>query len=380
LISTTNAAPHERFLYIDFLRALAAMLVIYQHTVEFAMMPQAGISFDATESALASFFTKQFGVGEIGVCIFLMVSGFVVPFSLSTYRTEPVKTFVIHRIFRLYPAYWLSAILGIVFVYWRFGASQGGKDMDWSLFVVNLTMFQAFFDVDNIMGSYWTLSLELFFYLSCIYLFSFSKLNSLKSILMIMLLVMLLPRLAQRFAHVSAYTANVLAYLRYTGYMFFGLLYREWLLDKNGTRGAKALLVLLLTYFQFVEREIVTLDLIYLKSPVTQLIAIIIFVLMTSAFRVNGKLGSFLGKISYSIYLFHPAIFYPLYFYFWLSLSPEWQAHPHLFFILSSLLTIPISYCIYRWLEQPCIAMGKKITSRRHQAWMSPAGNLKTQT
>ncbi|MFZ6680368.1 acyltransferase family protein [Undibacterium sp. Tian12W] len=380
MITSNNAAASERFLYIDFLRGLAAMLVIYQHTIEVAAKVPPELILNLAESAIANFFTKQIGIGEIGVCIFLMVSGFVVPFSLSTYHVAPVKTFVIHRFFRLYPAYWLSAILGLVFVYWRFGVSQGGKELDWTVFAINLTMFQAFFDVENIIGSYWTLSLELFFYLSCIYLFSFSKLNSLKSILLIMLLVMLLPRLVHRMADVSAYTANVLAYLRYTGYMFFGLLYREWLLDKNSTKAAKALLVLLLTYFQFVEREILTLDAIYLKTPVTQLIAIVIFVLMTSVLRVNVKLGNFLGKISYSMYLFHPVIFYPLYTYFWLILSPEWQAHPHLFFVLASLLTIPFSYCSYRWLEQPSIAFGKKFTLRRQQTRMPPTTNMKAQT
>ncbi len=369
-----------RYQYIDFLRGFAALLVIYQHTIDFGLMAQPGISLNAVEVTIAHFFSKQIGIGEIGVCIFLMVSGFVVPFSLSSYPVEPVKTFVIHRFFRLYPAYWLSAVLGLVFVWWRFGVSQGGNNIDWLMFIVNLTMFQAFFGIDNIIGSYWTLTLELLFYFFCIYLFSRRKMTSLKSIFLLILGVLLLPKLFHRVTDVSAYFANVLFYLRYIGYMFFGLLYRDWLLNKNSAAGKKALFVLIWTFLIFTGRDILhfwTLDTAQMRSPAAQLIAILIFLLMTTVLKIQGWLGDFLGKISYSMYLFHPVIFYPLYTYVWRTLPPEWQAHPHLFFVLSALLTIGFSYCTYRWLEEPSIALGKKLTRQRQASLLPLMNDLK---
>lgn len=385
MITPPFTPASKRYQYIDFLRGFAALLVIYQHTVDFATMAQANVSLNAVEVAIAHFFSKQIGIGEIGVCIFLMVSGFVVPFSLAIYPVEPVKTFVIHRFFRLYPAYWLSAVLGLVFVWWRFGVSLGGNNIDWLMFVANLTMFQAFVGIDNIIGSYWTLALELLFYFFCIYLFSRRKLTSLKSILLLMLAVLLLPKLFHRVTDVSAYFANVLFYLRYIGYMFFGLLYRDWLLNKNSATGSKALFkalfVLILTFLIFISRDILhfwTLDTAQMRSPAAQLIAIVIFLLMTTVFQVQGKLGNFLGKISYSMYLFHPVIFYPLYTYVWRTLPAEWQAHPHLFFVMSALLTIGFSYCSYRWLEEPSIALGKKITRQRREVLLPQGGDMQT--
>lgn len=369
-----------RYQYIDFLRGFAALLVIYQHTIDFASMAQADVQLNAVEVAIAHFFSKQIGIGEIGVCIFLMVSGFVVPFSLSTYPEEPVKTFVIHRFFRLYPAYWLSAVLGLVFVWWRCGVSQGGNNIDWLMFAANLTMFQAFVGIDNIIGSYWTLALELLFYFFCIYLFSRGKMTSLKSIVLLMLTVLLLPKLFHRLMTVSAYSANVLFYLRYIGYMFFGLLYRDWLLNKNNASGRKALFVLVWTFLIFTGRDILhfwNLDTAQLRSPAAQLIAITIFILTTTIFKVQGKLGSFLGKISYSMYLFHPVIFYPLYTYVWRSLPADWQSHPNLFFVMSALMTIAFSYCTYRWLEEPSIALGKKLTRQRQASLLPTMSNMK---
>ncbi|MFZ6735345.1 acyltransferase family protein [Undibacterium sp. Ji42W] len=375
-----NKPPGGRYQYIDFLRGFAALLVIYQHTIDFASMAQANVQLNAVEVAIAHFFSKQIGIGEIGVCIFLMVSGFVVPFSLSTYPVEPVKTFVIHRFFRLYPVYWLSVVLGLIFVWWRFGVSQGGNNIDWLMFFTNLTMFQAFVGIDNIIGSYWTLALELLFYFFCIYLFSRGKMTSLKNIVLLMLAVLLLPKLFHRLMTVSAYSANVLFYLRYIGYMFFGLLYRDWLLNKDSASGMKALFVLVWTFLIFTGRDILhfwTLDTAQLRSPAAQLIAITIFILTTTVFKIQGKLGSFLGKISYSMYLFHPVIFYPLYTYVWRSLPTDWQSHPNLFFVMSALLTIAFSYCTYRWLEEPSIALGKKLTRQRQTSSLPPISNMK---
>ena len=365
-----------RYQYIDFLRGFAALLVIYQHTVDFATMAQPGVTLNALEASIAHIFTKQIGLGEVGVCIFLMVSGFVVPFSLSSYPIQPVSTFVIHRFFRLYPAYWLSAVLGLIFVWWRFGSQHGGNDINWLMFFANLTMFQAFIGIENIIGSYWTLTLELLFYISCVYLFSRGKLTSLKSILLFFFGLLVLRELLRHVPNISGYYWNVISCLRYTGYMFFGLLYREYLLGHDKSAGKKALIILALTFLLFAGKDIVrmwSLQMQFMKTPLTQLTAIVIFVLGTSVCKIEGKLGSFLGKISYSLYLFHPVIFYPLYAYFWIKLPPATQAHPHLFFIAAAVLTIVFSYASYRWLEQPAIDMGKRITRRRHQMAALPS-------
>lgn len=366
---SSNKLPPPRYQYLDFLRGFAALLVIYQHTVDFAMMARPDVSLNATESGIAHFFTRQLGLGEVGVCIFLMVSGFVVPFSLASYPVKPVSTFIIHRFFRLYPAYWLSAVLGLIFVWWRFGSEHGGNEISWLMFFANLTMFQAFMGIENIIGSYWTLTLELLFYITCIYLFKRKKLTSLKSILMFFVGLLILRETLRHVPTMSAYHWNVFSYLRYTGYMFFGLLYREWLFKGDKAAAKNAIIILALTFVSFAGKDILRMwsfQAEYLKTPMTQFAAIAIFVLVTSIYKTGGKTGDFLGKTSYSMYLFHPVIFYPLYTYCWITLPSKIQAHPHLFFLLSAVLTIIFSYFSYRWIESPAIAWGKHITRRRN--------------
>jgi peptidoglycan/LPS O-acetylase OafA/YrhL len=95
-----------------------------------------------------------------------------------------------------------------------------------------------------------------------------------------------------------------------------------------------------------------------LKPVYAQLIAVAIFVVFTRLYRPRNAAGRFLGEISYSVYLFHPVLFYPLFLY-WFQHSP-WRSVPHIFIVLAMLLTVAFSALTYRYLEKPFIALGKK--------------------
>ena len=347
-----------RYAYIDVLRGLAALMVVYQHTAETVWKP-AGISVNALESNIIRFFIHTISIGELGVYVFLMISGFVVPFSLLKYKTHPVKTFLVHRFFRLYPVYWLSIPLGLVFVWWSFGS---GQSIDWLTLGANMTMFQAFFGVKNIMGQYWSLALELLFYIACLVLFVTGRLDSVRSMFAV-LLGIILVREAARHLPISDYSFWVLSTFRYLGYMFFGLLYRKWLLEQDAKAGWNATLMFALTFLIVGNgRDIIHAiggDLGSLKAPMTQLGALIIFVAFTVGYRPSNRIGRFLGEISYSLYLFHPVVFYPLYAY-WFKHSAM-QAHPHVFIALSMAIVIPMAYLAYRFVEKPFIDMGRKL-------------------
>lgn len=350
----------QRFTHIDFLRGLAALLVIYQHTSEIAVKLMSDIV--SPEFFIIQVFTKYVGIGEIGVVLFFMISGFVVPFSLTNQTSRPVWTFAIHRFFRLYPAYWLSVILAILFVWWRFG--EGVREIDWVIVLTNISMLQAYFGVDNILGSYWTLSLELFFYAVCVALFIKGKLNSAKYIFLVFLILVIVREIARHVPTNSPFTWSVFFYLRYMGFMFAGLFFRIYWVEDNQSMGKYAGLMFLFTFLLMTGKGIMGIfhgDVAAWKSPLNYLIALALFL---SSFWVkpNLNIGNFLGKISYSLYLFHPIIFYPVYFFFWTKQAESIQNHPHLFILICTLLTIGFSAASFYWLERPALALGKRLS------------------
>ena len=101
--------------YIDTIRGLAALAVIYFHVADHLLKTgQAGAGI---ESVLFVALTRWIDLGKVAVVMFFAVSGFVVPYSLDGRSPTPVRDFAISRFFRLYPVYWLSIPLGIYAFY-----------------------------------------------------------------------------------------------------------------------------------------------------------------------------------------------------------------------------------------------------------------------
>lgn len=100
-----------------------------------------------------------FPYGGWGVPLFFIISGYVILMTLE--RSENVARFAWNRFARLYPAYW--AALTVTFVTVR-GLGLPGRERTLAEAAVNLTMLQGFFMVPNVDGPYWTLHVEICFY------------------------------------------------------------------------------------------------------------------------------------------------------------------------------------------------------------------------
>jgi len=355
--------PLQRLSYIDVLRGLAALLVVYQHASLVTLNP--ALHIDGLEQSVIEFFRDVISIGEVGVCIFFMISGFVVPFSLLKYERNPIRNFAAHRFFRLYPTYWFSVPLGLVFVYWRFGVQYGGQQISWATFFANLSMVQTFFGFDDIMGQYWTLALELVFYLLCAVLFLGRRLDSFKAMMVILLAVVVGREIGRHYWGIDTEFFRLSTMFRFLDFMFFGLLYRKWLLEDDKQAGWQAILVLIFALVTYggptVIRKFIGGDHLALKPQLTYLTAVAIFVLCTRVHQPTNRIGAYLGKISYSIYLFHPVVFYPLFIY-WFPYSPA-HSYPHVFIAATMALTVLASTLTYRYIEKPFIAMGSKFFS-----------------
>src|SRR5699024_1067139 len=97
--------------------------------------------------------------GHYGVQLFFIISGFVI--FMSVRRGRSAGDFLIKRAFRLYPAYIASIVITFIVL------SSSAIDIQRTIpeMILNMTMFQEFFGIRNIDGSYWSLRVELTFYL-----------------------------------------------------------------------------------------------------------------------------------------------------------------------------------------------------------------------
>ncbi len=97
--------------------------------------------------------------GWIGVQLFFLISGFVICMSCWG---KSLGEFAISRVTRLYPTYWL-AVLAAAVTLWLF---PGVRDVPTpSGLAVNLTMLQDPLGVDRVDSVYWSLWVEVRFYL-----------------------------------------------------------------------------------------------------------------------------------------------------------------------------------------------------------------------
>jgi peptidoglycan/LPS O-acetylase OafA/YrhL len=139
-----------RLAELDALRGLAALAVVLYHYSFFirVIFPTAPLP-----SLVVSW-------GCYGVQLFFAISGFVILMTLD--RTATLGAFARARFWRLYPTYWLAIVLTTLMVA-LLGPAKLAVGAGATL--VNLSMVQTMLGVASIDGVYWSLNVELGFYL-----------------------------------------------------------------------------------------------------------------------------------------------------------------------------------------------------------------------
>lgn len=144
----TRARVYE----IDLLRFLAALAIVLFHC---SYRGQA-----ADELTVLSYpaLAPVFKYGYLGVELFFMISGFVI---LMTAANRSLGEFVIARMVRLYPAFWVCCTLTFLVM---LAIGEPPHSASLARYLANMTMLSGFVGVTSIDGAYWSLFVEIQFY------------------------------------------------------------------------------------------------------------------------------------------------------------------------------------------------------------------------
>lgn len=357
------ARADTRLRHIDALRAIAALLVLWLHVSEtYTQLDPSG----ARGHWLYTMATSV-DFGRVGVVAFFLISGFVIPYSMRPDRPAPITTFAIKRLLRIYPAYWLSVPLGVLTTYWLWGRPFGVGD-----FLVNLTLLQDFFGVPAAEGLYWTLLVELVFYALCIALLLSGSLHDLRRLCALAIALGGLHMLAMftRWLGTPLMSSTLAFWWLNLSIMLCGTLFRACVIERAAVQdrwlrfGVGGLLACYLVIYPAATTWAIGLD---RNAAISYALGLLLFIVGTTAVRIATRLTDWLGRISYSIYLFHPVVFQPI--LWWLLQQPpdSWWRMQHLgvYLLVNAVLTILLADAVYRFVEAPCIRSGHRWASKR---------------
>ncbi|UWU81202.1 acyltransferase [Bradyrhizobium huanghuaihaiense] len=348
---------HQRLAFIDTLRGIAVLSVVVQHALEVIVR-------EHPTGAYHSIFHDAIGYymnfGRFGVALFFFVSGFVIPFSFPA-SASPVNDFAVSRFFRLYPAYWTSIAIGLVTM-----QAVELRTYPLSQIVANITMLQSFLEVRHLWDFYWTLTIELLFYVACTILFAAGLLTRRLTAVAIVVATALAGAAVAVLVEDRAAWVMMEIGLNLSA-MFLGKIIRDTVV--GGTLRWRHVAVCTALYAVFA----ITLagrryggayedNFFYSYSIAAAHVSAAVVFIVFAAFgeRMAWRPLAFVGLISYSVYLMSPFAMVWVHHYAWPGDGPlAW-----LVFVAEVVMSsILVSWMTYSLVEKPWISFARRLRS-----------------
>ena len=337
--SQNPLAEPRRINSLDAARAVAALLVVCEHSLEKTIPRFApGVPI--------------LNLGQTGVVCFFLISGFVIPYSLQSHGS--LLKYAIARFFRIFPLYWFVLIITTVLLWVKapgFGTDAGGVP-SWHSFLVHVFMIQSLFKTPNLVGISWTLVIEIVFYFIIAFVFLIKPASLIRLIIAGCVLV-LGAAVFGWYLHKSLpiYPAALIL-TAFAGQAI------EYFWSSRITKIEAGLLfigVLLTCLVSISIRESTSPYSIDAKTVCVSWPVGYACFLVFLASRHKSNALSFLGRISYSIYLLHPVFIAFLFSVF----STSWGV-----FVTCIIGTCAVSFLTFTFIEKPGIAFGRDLFKR----------------
>lgn len=305
---------------LDFLRGIAALGVALHH---FCNILEPGALRSASH------------YGQLGVQVFFVISGFIIPYSLHRggYELRHYLTFVVKRITRLDPPYLvtLAIIIGLGVLSWYFPFQ---KDMVFEVsapqVLLHLGYVNTFFGYPWLADVFWTLAIEFQYYL---------------------LMGLVFPLVFSRSQRVRLLTFAALgslsfvitppAFIFYFIFLFFmGIITCQLKIGLIGKRQYAALLAV------FTLLALVRMGVPATVAGFAAVCAILFLHVDNAAFR-------FLGMISYSLYLLHSPVGRRALNVLLRLTGAESEGAKIILIVMATGVSIFAAYLLYRYVERP---------------------------
>jgi len=158
-----RAGETGRLTFADGLRGLAALWVVLFHASE------GGHLTELKKLLPRPLVSVVFDLGHLGVAIFFVLSGFVMAYTVQSRKADAhfATGFVARRMVRLTPPYWASIAFVLVLLAVKRAAQAPWSSLpDPATVSANATYLQGILNAPSINTVYWTLGIEVQFYLA----------------------------------------------------------------------------------------------------------------------------------------------------------------------------------------------------------------------
>lgn len=358
-----NVHDKTRLHFLDALRGLAAAYVVVYHM---ALMPQPHL-------VLPKWVEKFALMGGTGVTLFFIVSAFSLYYTmpLRMARARPMMSFFLHRFFRIAPLFYVMIVVSYFRDLQLFDVSHNFVEvLSVTLFVFNLVPLAQ----ESFVWAGWTIGVEVVFY-ACFPLVYARVRDQGRAVALCFVTLLLWMGFQLALEYLTVPEEWKASYRQWSALRHFpvfasGIVLYFWFSSRfsgGGTSqedrgwGDAAFLAGIFLYAALCQGWLPNLlgDLYYLQVVCYSLM---FAGLALSPWRVIvNRFTSFLGKISYSLYLFHPTVVYlmiPVYRQVYTSLGGLTVS-----FLACLLLTfvvlLPLAYLGYRLIELPGMRLGK---------------------
>lgn len=305
---------------IDLLRGIAVITVILYHFFELLGF-QTHILYPVISS-----------IGQLGVPLFFIISGYLIYRSIDYSITHNgikagIKHYTLHRLFRILPAYYFNFLIVLALASTIIGAEYFYSSRFLNQIFSHLTFTSFFIYQDSglgVNGAYWTLSIEMLWYIVAPLLFIFIKKDRYYIGIIALAFLYLWSidiGLMDTLFHLDKTASDYLIMLYYYSfqlpaqiiYFIAGIFIYKYLLNQNfiiNTLSKLIVLILILGLFIGISHQDFFITSFVIKNLVTLITVILLFILFYQSRIKQLVIIDWIGKISYSLYLWHMPILF----------------------------------------------------------------------
>lgn len=355
VIKLTSLNTKDRINEIDLLRFIAAIAVLLFH------YSFRGHAYDDLSLMSYPWIIPVAKYGYLGVQLFFMISGFVI---FMTASNATLKSFAISRVVRLYPAFWICCTITFIAI-----MLIGGSRFSASLtqYLANMTMLSEFIGFPSIDGAYWSIFIEIRFYLLIAILLAFKQMHRAEYFMLAWLAYI------SKIAIFGTDKGSIYLISEYAAFFIAGAsMFMVWKGGFSLIRTTTITLAFALAIFQSLKQAAVLTHVFKQEVSAIAVAAIItaFFVLMLlSATRNAGLIGrmnwSAVGALTYPLYLLHQFVGYMVF-----NLLYE-RVNIHLLFWGAIAGVVLLAYIVHRFAEKPMASFMRQLLGKTAKTGLS---------